>query len=209
MAQPLIIYIHGFNSSPDSFKASCFVEWMAEAGRSDEVLVPALPHWPQLAIRQLEQLVEEHAGRDITLVGSSLGGYYSTWLVEKYGLRAILINPAVRPYELLAEMLGEQGNFYTDERYELTSEHLGQLLAVNCRALKDPARYLLLTQTADETLDYREAVEKFADSPMLVQQGGSHGFDQFEQVIPSLLAFAEGRVELPLQTDLTVAAEKD
>jgi len=82
-------------------------------------------------------------------------------------------------------------------------------LAVNCRVLKDPARYLLLTQTADETLDYREAVEKFADSPMLVQQGGSHGFDQFEQVIPSLLAFAEGRVELPVQTDLTAVAEKD
>jgi len=153
--------------------------------------------------------VEQNSDRNIILIGSSLGGYYSTWLVEKYGLRAVLINPAVRPYELLADMLGEQGNYYSDEKYELTGEHLDQLLALNCVKLQDASRYLLLTQTADETLDYREGVEKFRDSPMLVQQGGSHGFDQFELVIPSILAFAEGRVDLPPLTDLTVAHEKD
>ncbi len=106
-------------------------------------------------------------------------------------------------------MLGEQGNYYSDEKYELTPEHLDQLLAINCTQLKDASRYLLLTQTADETLDYREGVEKFKDSPMLVQQGGSHGFDQFESVIPAILAFADGRVELPDVTDLTSQADKD
>nr|WP_320136694.1 YqiA/YcfP family alpha/beta fold hydrolase [uncultured Amphritea sp.] len=203
MAQPLFIYIHGFNSSPDSFKARFFVDWMTAAGRGDEVIVPALPHWPAAAIALLEQLIVSHADRTIVLVGSSLGGYYSTWLVEKYGLRAVLINPAVRPFELLAEMLGEQGNYYSDEQYELTGEHLEQLLAINCNHLQDPSRYLLLTQTGDETLDYCEAVSKFKASPMLVQTGGSHGFDQFESVIPAILAFAEGRIELPAITDLT------
>lgn len=209
MAQPLFIYIHGFNSSPDSYKARFFVDWMAENGRADQVLVPLLPHWPAQAIALLEQLIDTHQHRNLTLIGSSLGGYYSTWLTEKYGLRAVLINPAVRPYELLENMLGEQGNYYSDEKYELTPEHLDQLLAVNCSQLKDASRYLLLTQTADETLNYREGVEKFRDSPMLVQRGGSHGFDQFESVIPAILAFAEGRVELPDVTDLTSQADKD
>ncbi|GGK65348.1 YqiA/YcfP family alpha/beta fold hydrolase [Amphritea balenae] len=209
MAQPLFIYIHGFNSSPDSFKARFFADWMAENGRAEEVIVPQLPHWPARAVALLEQLVEANADRNITLIGSSLGGYYSTWLVEKYGLRAVLINPAVRPYELLADMLGEQGNYYSDEKYELTRKHLDQLLAVNCSELNDPQHYLLLTQTADETLDYREGVEKFSASPMLVQQGGSHGFDQFELVIPTILAFAEGWIELPSLTDLNAMEEKD
>ncbi|RTE66983.1 esterase [Amphritea opalescens] len=203
MPQPLFIYIHGFNSSPDSYKARFFVDWMSAAGRAEQLIVPALPHWPANAIALLEQLIEAHPERAIVLVGSSLGGYYSTWLTEKYGVRAVLINPAVRPYELLAEMLGEQDNYYSDEQYELTAEHLDQLLAIDCPRLKDPARYLLLTQAGDETLDYRQAVEKFKDSPMLVQQGGCHGFDQFESVIPAILAFAEGRVELPAVTDLT------
>ena len=209
MAQPLFIYIHGFNSSPDSFKARFFAEWMAANGRGDEVLVPQLPHWPAQAIVLLEQLIEANRQRNIILIGSSLGGYYSNWLVEKYGVRAVLINPAVRPYELLENMLGEQSYYYSDETYELTPEHLDQLLAVNTSELEDPSRYLLLTQTADETLDYREGVEKFRDAPMLVQQGGSHGFDQFELVIPAILAFAEGRVELPSLTDLRPMEEKD
>ena len=209
MAQPLFIYVHGFNSSPDSYKARFFVDWMTAAGKADEVIVPTLPHWPAAAIELLETLILANAERRITLIGSSLGGYYSTWLTEKYGLRAVLINPAVRPYELLEAMLGEQGNYYSDETYVLTPEHLQQLLAINCHQLQDPSRYLLLTQTGDETLDYREAVETFRDSPMLVQQGGSHGFDQFESVIPEILAFAEGRIELPAVTDLTVRADKD
>lgn len=205
MNAPLFIYIHGFNSSPASFKARFFKQWMTAQGRADQVLVPSLPHWPAKAVSQLELLIQQHSDRDITLIGSSLGGYYSTWLVEKYGVRAVLINPAVRPYELLAQMLGQQGNYYTDERYELTRDHLDQLLAINREVLHYPDRYLLLTQTDDETLDYREAVEKFSESPQLVQVGGSHGFDQFEHVIPAILAFAEGRVELQDIPDLQMS----
>ena len=181
MAKPLFIYVHGFNSSPGSHKAQQFRQWMEDAGRSDELLIPTLPHWPERAVRLLEQLVEQHQDRDITLVGSSLGGFYSIYLVEKYliekyQVRAVLVNPAVRPYDLLEELLGEQGNYYTDERYILTRKHLEQLLAIDCPVLSYPQQYLLLTQTADETLDYSEAVAKLADSPQLVQQGGSHGF---------------------------------
>ncbi|MBN3564681.1 YqiA/YcfP family alpha/beta fold hydrolase [Aliamphritea spongicola] len=197
MAMPLFIYLHGFNSSPDSIKARQFQAAMAAAGRADDVLVPALSHWPAEAIAQAEALIRQHEGRDITLIGSSLGGYYSLWLGERYGVRAVLVNPAVRPYELLAEMLGQQSNLYTGEAYTLTEQHLQQMLAIDVPSLSQPQNYLLLTQTDDETLDYRQAVDKLTDSTMLIQQGGDHGFQQFDALIPAILAFSEGRVELP------------
>ena len=143
----------------------------------------------------------------VTLVGSSLGGYYSTWLVEHNpGVRAVLVNPAVYPYRLLEDWLGNNANLYTEERYELTTTHLAQLKALDCPQLQDPSRYLLLVQTADETLDYREAVDKYAACVQFVQPGGSHGFEQFEALIPAVQAFAEGRIDLPAPTPLPDAS---
>lgn len=179
-------------------KAQVFLNYMQAQGQADNVLIPELPHWPEQAMQLLQQIVTEHADRQIILLGSSLGGYYSTWLVENYAhVRAVMINPAVRPFELLPAYLGPNQNLYTGETYELTQKHLQQLLAIHCEVLKKPDDYLLLVQTADETLDYREAVAKFADSPQFVQPGGSHGFEQFENMIPAILAFAEGRIALP------------
>ncbi|GAA0696206.1 alpha/beta fold hydrolase [Marinobacterium maritimum] len=202
MSETTIIYAHGFNSSPQSAKARLMQAVMQEQGREAQLRVPALSHWPKLAIEQLQAEIDAAEG-PVTLVGSSLGGYYSTWLVEHNpGVRAVLINPAVRPFELLEEWLGQNTNLYTDDNYELTEEHLAQLKALYCSQLRDPSRYLLLVQTADETIDYRDAVEKFAASAQFVQPGGSHGFEQFEALIPAVQAFADGRIDLPEPTPL-------
>lgn len=206
MAEPLIIYAHGFNSSPQSAKARLMQAVMDKQGCGDRLRVPALSHWPQEAMAQLQAEIDQADG-PVTLVGSSLGGYYSTWLVEHNpGVRAVLVNPAVRPYELLEEWLGTNTNLYTDDNYELTGTHLEQLKAIYCPQLQDPSRYLLLVQTADDTIDYRESVDKFAGCHQFVQPGGSHGFEQFEALIPAVQAFAEGRVELPEPTPLPVAS---
>ncbi|KXJ57548.1 YqiA/YcfP family alpha/beta fold hydrolase [Neptuniibacter pectenicola] len=198
MNKPIFIYVHGFNSSPESMKAQLFLHYMQERGCADQVLIPALSYEPAVAMETLTAMVEAHHRQPVILLGSSLGGYYSTWLTEHYPhVRAVLINPSVRPFELLPQYLGENQNLYSGETYELTNAHLAQLLAINCESIGKPDSYLLLTQTGDETLDYREAVDKFADSPQFIQPGGSHGFDQFEKMIPAILAFAQGRVELP------------
>jgi len=198
MQTPLFIYVHGFNSSPSSIKAQLLGQYLSDAQIDVDYEVPELSHWPAQAIKQLETLIEAVPDRPITLIGSSLGGYYSTWLAEKYShVRVVLVNPAVRPYALLEDWLGDNENLYTHEHYVLTRDHLQQLLEIDCALVHDPSRYLLLTQTADETLDYREAVDKFADSPQFVQPGGSHGFDRFQDLIPAILAFSQGRVELP------------
>ncbi len=202
MSDATLIYVHGFNSSPQSVKARLLQAVMRAQGREHQLRVPALSHWPELAIEQLQAEIDAAEG-PVTLVGSSLGGYYSTWLVEHNpGVKAVLVNPAVRPFELLEAWLGDNTNLYTHDNYELTGEHLAQLKALYCPQLRASSRYLLLVQTADETLDYREAVEQFAASAQFVQPGGSHGFEQFEALIPAVQAFAEGRVELPEPTPL-------
>ncbi|MEH6626122.1 MAG: YqiA/YcfP family alpha/beta fold hydrolase [Motiliproteus sp.] len=190
MSKPLFVYIHGFNSSPQSFKARLLVQWFADQGREDEVIVPSLSHWPAKAMATLETLINQHPERTIVLLGSSLGGYYSTYLAEKYGLQAVLINPAVRPYKLLEDLLGENENIYTQERYQLTRHHLDQLLALKCETLKDLSLYLLLTQTGDEVLDYQQGVAFYQGAEMIIQPDGSHGFDDFETMLPRIEAFA-------------------
>ncbi|MBY4676162.1 YqiA/YcfP family alpha/beta fold hydrolase [Marinobacterium arenosum] len=198
MKTPLFIYVHGFNSSPASFKAQLFRRYMAALGREDQVLVPELSHWPSQAMQTLEALVKQNFDRPVVLIGSSLGGYYSTWLTERYvHVRSVLVNPAVAPYRLLEDLLGDNQNLYTHEKYQLTREHLSQLIVLDCDEILRPEAYLLLTQTEDETLDYMEAVQKYAASPQFVQPGGSHGFEQFDKLIPAILAFADGRIELP------------
>lgn len=189
--RPLLIYLHGFNSSPDSFKARFLGDFLRQRNLSQHYLVPALSHEPAIALGSVQQLIESRLDEvDITLIGSSLGGYYATSLAEHYDLRAVLINPAVYPYRLLNEYLGLNRNYYDGTQYEMKPEHMQQLLDMEVVQISKPERYLVLLQTADETLDYREAAEKFCDAQLQVEEGGSHGFDNFDQVIPQLLSFA-------------------
>lgn len=122
------------------------------------------------------------------LIGSSLGGYYATWLAETFGLRAAVVNPSVRPYELLMRYLGDNANLHTDEHYELGAEHVDQLRDLEVE-IRRPEALMYLVQTGDETLDYREAVEKYTGCTGIIEAGGSHGFDDFENRIPAILEF--------------------
>jgi predicted esterase YcpF (UPF0227 family) len=182
----MLIYIHGFNSAPNSFKARLIGERMRALGRESDYLVPALPHRPADAMALLRDLVERNPGA--ALIGSSLGGYYATWLAERYALRVVLVNPAVRPYVLLSGYLGPQKNIYTGVGYELTAQHVDELKALEVDAIT-PARYLLLTRTGDEVLDYRLAVEKYRGAQQRVIPGGDHGFGDFENYLDEALVF--------------------
>jgi len=142
------------------------------------------------AVRAASRAIEGRDARARMLVGSSLGGYYATHLAERYGTRAVLINPAVRPYEGLQPYLGAQLNPYTGERYELTRGHFDELKALEVERITRPSRYLLLVQTGDEVLDWREAVAFYAGAWQSVQGGGDHAFRDFEAQIPALLRFA-------------------
>lgn len=183
-----LFYIHGFNSSPQSAKAR-LLQQAVDAMPGVQLHVPALPYDPQRSIDILKAEVEHCLPESIGLVGSSMGGFYGTWLAEHYDLPLILINPAVKPYELLQDYLGINENVYTGERYEFTREHIDLLRSLDVPEITRPERYLLLTQTADEVLDYTQGVAKFTGCRQIVEQGGSHGFDGFEHHLPTLFAF--------------------
>ena len=186
----MLIYVHGFNSSPASTKARQLKARLESVGRGSEFSCPALPDRPVEAVAMLEREMARAPVSAITLVGSSLGGYYSTWLAEKFGVRAVLVNPAITPHQGLRAYLGPQKNLYTGEPYELTQAHLDELAALFVVRPTRLSRYYLMVTTGDEVLDYREAVAKYAGAKQLVVQGSDHSFAQFENYLDSVLMFA-------------------
>jgi predicted esterase YcpF (UPF0227 family) len=139
-----------------------------------------------MAIALLRQIVECNPGA--ALIGSSLGGFYAACLAEHYARRAVLVNPAVRPHELLSGYLGPQKNIYTGAEYEFTTQHVDELKALDVATIT-PSRYLLLTRTGDEVLDYRDAVEKFRGARQWAVPGGDHGFGDFGNYLDAVLDF--------------------
>ena len=185
----MIAYLHGFNSSPQSQKAQVLGRYVEGRGLAAQYACPALPTLASEAIAAIEALMARHAGAPICFVGSSLGGYYATYLAEKHGARAVLLNPAIDPHVGLRAYLGEQKNLHTGRPYQLTEEHLGQWQKLWAPHVT-PSRYLLIVETGDEVLDYRRAVERYAGATQLVVEGGDHSLQSFPQHLPRILEFA-------------------
>ena len=184
----MIVYLHGFNSSPASGKARQLGEYMAALGQAGDYFCPALPNSPREAIALIEAGLAPQRG-PVTLVGSSLGGFYATHLAEKHGWKAVLVNPAVHANLLLRGALGPQTHWHTGETWELTEAHLAELAALDVPAITRPERYLLLAQTGDEVLDYRDAVAYYAGAAQIIEGGGDHGFAGFERHFATILDF--------------------
>lgn len=189
----MIIYLHGFRSSPASEKARLLAQHMASRGMADRFWCEQLPVSPRQAIEMVEDVLAR-SPKTPTLVGSSLGGYYATYLAEKHDLRAILINPAVVPHETLARSVGMQTNVYTGETFEFTPEHLAELEQLNVLQFSRPERFWLLVETGDEVLDYRQAVQKYAGTRQTVIEGGDHSFRHFPDFLDAIVEFAEGPI---------------
>jgi predicted esterase YcpF (UPF0227 family) len=186
-----LLYIHGFNSSELSHKARVLGDAAKALGLPDTIISPRLSWQPKQAIKQLEAIIEEKQPQGITLIGSSLGGFYATYLAEKYHLKTILVNPAVQAPVLLQKHLGPQRNPYTNEDYELTQAHmleLEQLVVTNPTA----NLYWLMVQEGDEVLDYRAALDAFPNTARLThEKKGDHSFTEFDRFTKEIFRFAE------------------
>ena len=182
-----ILYLHGFCSSPESWKARLLADAMNQCGQGERFFCPFLSPVPREAIAQAEEIIGRHDG-SLTVVGSSLGGFYATWLAEKFDLRAVLVNPAVVAPISLEKYLGTQTNLHTQETFEFTVEHIAQLRALEVERVT-PERYLLMVETGDEVLDYRQAVARYAGCRQIVLEGGDHSFTRFPDYLPQLIEF--------------------
>lgn len=188
----MLLYLHGFNSSPSSHKANVMREYCEQHRPDIRIEIPQLPPFPQQAAESLKAFMDEHHPHyQIGLVGSSLGGYLSTWLNDQYGCRAALVNPAVRPFELLVDYLGKQVNPYTLQEYVLEEKHIDELKSLEIKTLRQPEDFWLLQQMGDEVLDYRQAVEKYQLSRSTVEPDGDHSFVGFERFPQQIVEFLQ------------------
>lgn len=171
----MIIYIHGFGSSGEGHKAKQFREFFKEDG----FIAPSLSYIPDLAIKTLEELIESYHG-EVSLIGSSLGGFYSLYLSKKYKLKIVLINPSIYPYVTLKKVLGNAPSYYDTSTFSWMESHIEMLKKYEVDGI-DESKIMLLLQKGDETLDYTQAASKLPHTFQIVEEGGSHSFDAVER----------------------------
>ena len=187
----LLLYLHGLNSSPQSHKAQVTQRWLAEHHPDVEFICPQLSNYPLQIVEQLESIMASNKGK-VVLAGSSMGGYFATYLAEKYRLRAVLVNPAIRPYLGLHQYLGENTNYHSGESWFMEQQHIDQFQQLEMEPLQQPENFWTLLQTGDEVLDYRHAEQKYCDGKVTVEQGGDHSFQGYERFLPEIYEFLLG-----------------
>ncbi len=181
---PLLV-LHGFNSSPNSEK-SCQLR-AACAERGIECYIPQLPGDVELAIQLLDDWARLQDG--FVVFGSSLGGFYASYLAGKYGARSVLVNPSCRPYQSLEKYRGENTHPYTGETFYLGDAQVAFLKQIDQTPLAPLDSMLIMVQEGDEVLDYKQAVSKYAGANLHLEKGGNHRFEGFENHIDRVFDF--------------------
>lgn len=185
----MILYLHGFRSSPASRKASLLRARMSALGRAAEYRCPALPASPrEAAVIALKEAESAPAG-SLAVIGSSLGGYYATWLAERLGCRAVLLNPAITPARDLADHLGRQPVYFSGDQIDFRPEHLAELGALDTPTITRPERYFLVAATGDALIDYRTMLAKYAGARQRVIEGSDHELSDFATTMDEVLEF--------------------
>lgn len=190
----MILYLHGFTSGPQSHKAQALSTRMEQRGMGGAFVSPQLPAAPADAIRLAGSIIETLPV--VALIGSSLGGYYATWLAEKFDLRAVLVNPAVVAHISLERYIGQQQWLYSGERFDFTRRHIEELRSIEVPLLANPQRFWLMVEEGDETLDYRQAVSRYAGARQTVLPEGNHSFTRWGAYLDEAIDFCLG---IPLQ----------
>jgi hypothetical protein len=187
----MILYLHGFRSSPRSHKARVVQERMRALGRENELICPQLPASPQAAIDLALLLAARHAPDKLAVVGSSLGGFYATWLAERLGCRAVLLNPAVDPLKDLDQHVGVTTAWHSDEPFEFKRAYIDELAALKVERITRPQRYFLIAATGDEVLDYRDMLAHYPGARQHLIAGGDHAISDFTDYVDEVLAFCD------------------
>ncbi|MDE2612384.1 MAG: esterase [Burkholderiales bacterium] len=185
-----LLYLHGFRSSPASFKAQRLAAWLAAHRPDMHWWCPQLPPSPRAAIALAESGTSDWPRATLALLGSSLGGFYATVLAERLGCPAVLLNPAVDPARDLAAYIGEQRAFHDpQQRLTFRAEYIDELRALTPAAITHPERYCAIIAQGDELLDWREMTARYPGAHVRLLEGGDHALSDFDTHLPHLLRF--------------------
>lgn len=185
----MILYLHGFRSTPNSTKASLIRAALRARGHEDDYVCPQLPVSPRAAAKLILATAQMESAEDLAVIGSSLGGFYATWLAEQLGCRAVLLNPAIKPFDDLRAYIGAQTVYGSDASIDFKPQYLEELQAIDTPAITRPERYYLIAATGDELIDYRTMLAKYADAKHTVIQGSDHQISDFSRHLDDVLAF--------------------
>lgn len=190
MSTSHLLYLHGFRSSPRSFKAQRMHAWMAK-NRPDVVwCCPQLPPSPAAAWALIQDLIAGWPRDTMAVVGSSLGGFYATAVAEATGCRAMLLNPAVDPARDLAAYVGEQTAFHApDERFFFRPEFIAELRSLTVAAVTRPHRYGAVIAQGDELLSWQEMTGRYPGATVKLLEGSDHAISDFDDHLPFVLDF--------------------
>jgi predicted esterase YcpF (UPF0227 family) len=187
-----VIYIHGFRSSPQSSKALQLSEWLGVRGVRFEC--PALDIAPLGALDQLSHLISHvlAEGFQPRLIGSSLGGFYASWFMERHThrdqFRAALINPACWPSRDLVDQVGPLQAWHGPEILHFHAQYLDDLKSMEV-GLSTPERYMLIAAKGDTLLDWNEMVARYPGSLMRIVEGSDHSLSDFPEHWPAMQSF--------------------
>ncbi len=187
-----VVYLHGFRSSPQSTKARILAARVARDHPAVTWWCPQLPPSPRQAMDMVVQGTAAWPSARMAVIGSSLGGYYASWLAEQRGCKAVLLNPAVFAARDLARHVGSHPVWHDPSRQiDFTGAHVEELRALQCGAPADPSRYFLLAAKGDEVLDWREMVQRYPGVQLHLLERGDHGLSDFEHHLDTVLAFLD------------------
>jgi predicted esterase YcpF (UPF0227 family) len=189
-----LLYLHGFRSSPASNKARMTAVAVAHRNPGITWLCPALPASPRQAMDEVLQGVRDWPRDSMAIIGSSLGGFYATWLAERFGCKAALLNPAVRPARDLAAHLGDHTVWHDPEQhFVFDASYVDELLAQEVPHISRPARYFAVIAKGDEVLDWREMTGHYPGASLKLLPAGDHALSDYDQHLDEVLAFLDVR----------------
>ena len=192
MSSTLLVYLHGFRSSPRSSKAVITgdaVKALSSKDGSFEWYCPQLLASPKMSIDMVMQHIDKSKADRLVIIGSSLGGFYANYLAEKYTCKAVVLNPAVRAARELAPHVGMLTAYDSNEPFDFRPEYINELKALQVQKITIPERYFLIAAKGDELLDWNEMAEFYQGANQLILEGSDHGISEYRELVPRVLEF--------------------
>ena len=185
-----LLYLHGFRSSPQSAKARQMAEHVQRHHPDMRLWCPQLPPSPREAMALVATGVADWPRASMAVVGSSLGGFYASWVAQQCGCPSVLLNPAVYPARDLERYIGEQTTWHDPaESFYFRPEYIGELRALDVSDQAPAARQLAIIAKGDELLDWREMAARYAQADLRLLEGGDHALSAFAAYLPDIDRF--------------------